>query len=160
MIQRLQTVYLALVAIIGMCMYFFPLVSLVPSAAGSLPTIYHISALQVTMLENGTESMLVRYWPTLILTAVIIAFSVVTILQYKKRLQQIKFTHLLMILLIAQVLLLAFDVEQLRGVAGEGYMISYNVFTILPVLQIVFCRLATAGIKKDEALVRSADRLR
>jgi hypothetical protein len=112
------------------------------------------------MLDNGTESMLVRYWPTLILTAVIIAFSVVTILQYKKRLQQIKFTHLLMILLIAQVLLLAFDVEQLRGVAGEGYMISYNVFTILPVLQIVFCRLATAGIKKDEALVRSADRLR
>lgn len=98
--------------------------------------------------------------PTLILTAVIIAFSVVTILQFKKRLQQIKFTHLLMILLIAQVLLLAFDVEQLRGVAGEGYMISYNVFTILPVLQIIFCRLATAGIKKDEALVRSADRLR
>lgn len=160
MIQRIQTIYLALVALAGILMYFFPFVSLVPETANADTVIYHVSALQVELLNNGVSSVFMRYWPMVILNTLIVAFSVYVILMYKTRSKQIKLSHLLLILILAQLTLVVYDVSSLKHVAGEGYMISYNVFSLLPLLQIVCTRLAAAAIRKDEALVRSADRLR
>ena len=160
MIQRIQSVYLLLVAVIGVLLYGFPLVSLVPSQAGSSPAIYHLSALQVESLVNGTSVLYVRYWPTLILNALIIAFSVFTILQYKKRSFQLKCANGLMLMILVLLVLLALDIERLRSGAAASHMITFNVYTALPVIQVILVRMAAGGIKKDEALVRSADRLR
>lgn len=160
MIQRIQSVYLLLVAVIGVLLYCFPLVSLVPSQAGALPVIYHISALQVESLVNGTSDLYVRYWPTLVLNALIIAFSFYTILQYKKRPLQIKCANGLMLMILVLLVLFALDVDRLRSGAASTHMIAYNLYSALPVIQVVLVRMAVGGIKKDEALVRSADRLR
>jgi len=160
MIQRIQSVYLLAVAVAGILMYFFPLVSLVPSSVSSSPVIYHMSVLQVEMLSGGQTSVYIRYWPSLILNAFIIAFSVYVILQYKKRPFQIKCANILMLLLIAELAILAFDVERLKSSAAPDHMTTYNVFTAIPIIQVILARLALSGIKKDEALVRSADRLR
>ena len=160
MIQRIQTVYLLVVAVIGVLLYCFPLVSLVPSQQGALPVIYHLSALQVESLVNGTSQLYVRYWPTLVLNALIIAFSVYTVLQYKERPFQIKCANGLMLMMLVLLVLFALDVERLRSGAASTHMIAYNVYSALPVIQIILVRMAVGAIKKDEALVRSADRLR
>ena len=160
MIQRIQTIYLALTAICGLLMYFFPLVSLVPANASAEPVIYHLSALEVNVITNGTSNVLMRLWPVVVLNALTIAFAVFTILQFKSRVKQIRFTHFLLILQLIQIVFIVFDVEKLSTVAGEGHMITFGVFSVLPALQLLFTRLATGAIKKDEALVRSADRLR
>ncbi|MBL7923895.1 MAG: DUF4293 domain-containing protein [Bacteroidia bacterium] len=160
MIQRIQSVYLILVALAGILMYFFPVVSLVPSGAEAEPVIYHLSALKVETLLNGSSSLLMRYWPMVLLNALVIAFAALVVMQYKNRKKQITYTHMLLLLVLAQIVMIIYDVDLLLKVAGGAHMISYNAFSILPLLQILFTRLATSAIKKDEDLVRSADRLR
>ena len=61
---------------------------------------------------------------------------------------------------MGEIGLIIFDVNTLNNAVGAGHSISYTVFTLFPILQLVFTRLATSAIKSDEALVRSADRLR
>ncbi len=160
MIQRIQTVYLLCTAICGILMYFFPLVSLVPSDETASPAIYHISALDVKVIEDGNASILMRLWPVVILNALIIAFSVFTLLQFRQRVKQIRYTHLLLLMILAQLVFLIFDVEKLSKVAGPGHMMTMGIYSVLPLLQLICTRLATGAIKKDEALVRSAYRLR
>jgi len=160
MIQRIQTIYLALTAICGLLMYFFPLVSLVPANELAEPVIYHLSALEVKVIANGTANILMRLWPVVVLNAITIAFSVFTILQFKQRVKQIRMTHFLLILLLIQIVFIVFDVEKLSKVAGTGHMMTFGLYSVLPLLQLLLTRLATGAIKKDEALVRSADRLR
>jgi len=160
MIQRIQSIYLLLVAIAGIFMFIYPFVSLVPDGSSADPAIYHLSALKVEILNNGISSVLMLPWPMVLLNTLIISFSCIVIMQYKKRKTQIVFTHLLLLLLIGQIILIGYDVNKISYVAGVGHSVSFTVFTLFPILQIIFTRLATSAIKKDDNLVRSADRLR
>ncbi len=160
MIQRIQTVYLALTALCGLLLFFFPVLTLVPVAGVAEVSVYHLTVLGVKVITNGTEVNLMRFWPLVVLNVIIIAFTVFTLLQYKKRLKQIQFSHILLLLLLLQLVLLIFDAEKISDIAGEGYMFTFGVYSVLPVLHLIFTCLATGAIRKDEALVRSADRLR
>ncbi len=160
MIQRIQSVYLLLVAIAGIFMFIYPFVSLVPNAPSADPSIYYMSSLKIEVLLNGTSSVFMRLWPMVILNTVIVAFAFFTMIQFKNRKVQISYTYFLLFLLVGEIALIAYDVNSLNNAVGAGHSISFTVFTLLPILQIVFTRLATSSIKKDEALVRSADRLR
>lgn len=160
MIQRIQSVYLLLVAVSGILMFFFPLVSLVPSATSAAPTVYHLSALKVELLDAGSVSVYVRYWPSLVVNVLVIAFSVFTLLQFRKRPFQIKCANFLLLLIVCELVLLAFNVERLKSSVAPDHITSYNVFSVIPVIQVMLARFAVSAIRKDEALVRSADRLR
>ena len=160
MIQRIQTVYLLLVAISGLLMFFLHLVSLIPLQPAVETAVYHLSMLRTEKLVNGESSMVMREWPGVVMNVVVIALSVLVILQYRNRKKQIRSSHLLLLLILINVVMMIFDVEKLRSILGDGYMLTYNVFSLIPVLQLLFSRLATSAIKRDEALVRSADRLR
>lgn len=160
MIQRIQSVYLLLVALAGIFMFMYPFVSLVPNTPNADPSIYYMSSLKIEVLLNGTSSVFMRLWPMVILNTVVIAFAIFTLIQFKNRKAQISYTYFLLFLLIGEIALIVYDVNSLNNAVGAGHSISFTVFTLLPILQIVFTRLATSGIKKDEALVRSADRLR
>ena len=160
MIQRIQTVYLLLVALIGGLLYVYPLVSLVPANANAEPVVYHVSALKVEMLINGTSDLMMRFWPVVVLNALVIAFALLIVFQYRNRRRQMNYTQLLLLLNLAQIVLLVVDVDRLRSIAGTNHQVSYSVFAVLPVIQLVLTRLAITAIKKDDELVRSADRLR
>jgi Domain of unknown function (DUF4293) len=160
MIQRIQSVYLFIVALAGIFMFIYPFVSLVPNTQDADPSIYHMSSLKIEVLLNGAASVFMRLWPMVVLNTVVIAFSIFTLIQFKNRKTQISYTNFLMFLIIGEIVLIAYDVNNLNNAVGAGHSISFTVFTFLPILQIVFTRLATSAIKKDEALVRSADRLR
>ena len=160
MIQRIQTLYLLLVAVAGALMFFIHLVSLIPEQQSVETAVYHMSMLRTEKLVNGTSGMVMRSWPGVLMNVVVISFSVLVMLQYRNRKKQIRSSHLLLLLVLTNIVLMIYDVEQLRNSAGTGFMLTYNVFSLLPVLQLLFSRLATAAIKKDEELVRSADRLR
>lgn len=160
MIQRIQSVYLVLVALCGLGLYFFPIISLVPETASADPSVYHFNALQVDRITNGASELLVRPWPILVLNAMLVAGSLFIVFQYRSRKQQIRFTHVLFLAVLVELVLILFDAESLKSSAGMGHMLSFNFWSALPLLMLVFTRLALAAIKRDEALVRSADRLR
>lgn len=160
MIQRIQSVYLLLVAFCGLAMYFFTVVSLVPESVSSDSSVYHFNAMQVERISNGTSEVLMRPWPILVLNTLLVAGAVYVLLQFRNRALQIRLTHVLFLGVLAELVLILFDAESLKSSAGMGHMLSFNVWSTLPVLMLFFTRLALAAIKRDEALVRSADRLR
>lgn len=143
MIQRIQSVYFALAAILSALMFAFPL--------------YNISILGETTSFSLTSG--ISYGLVLsMLAGATIGLPLATIFQYKKRpLQSIlgRVNQLMLVGLLAACVL-SFDTA--RNV--DGVVATAGPAMFFPIGSILFCILAVRAVKKDEALVRSADRIR
>jgi len=132
MIQRIQTVYLFFVFCLMAILAFIPFYT---SSSSSF----------ITDFSTG-------YFAAAALLAII------TVFLYKKRNLQIKICYvLLLIQVFAYVLFFIFDRQNLL----HAEFFQHLRYTILfPFISIIFIYLAIRGIRKDEKLVRSLDRLR
>ena len=84
--------------------------------------------------------------------------SIINIFLYKKRSLQRKICY---IILLLSVLIYLFDFIFERQYLPFAELFWSNRFTfIFPFIAIIFIYLAIRGIKKDEKLIRSLDRLR
>ena len=136
MLQRIQTIYLAIAFIIsGILPFVFPL--------------WKIEGKDFFFMENIAYSSLFGLSTTL---------SLLSIISFKKRQQQFVFNRLNMIL---NLILLALFVYRSLNVSGETALVSEKgIGMFLPIVAIVLLALANKAIKKDEDLVKSVDRLR
>ena len=136
MIQRIQSIYLALTFIVsGVLSLVFPLWK---DAEG---IDFHVGQNTVYVLLFG-------------LTA---ALSIVSIFSYKKRQTQFVYNRLNMIL---NFILLGLFVYQSLNLSGEIQVSEKGIGMFLPIVSIILLVLANKAIKKDEDLVKSADRIR
>lgn len=135
MIQRIQTLYLALVVIIS----------------GILPFIFPL------WKENGAEFYFMQDMKYVILSGLSVALAVLSISNYKKRQQQFVFNRLNIIL---NLILLGLFVYRSLTLSGESFDSEKGIGLFLPIASIVFLVLANRAIKRDEELVKSVDRLR
>lgn len=103
----------------------------------------------------GSEDIIM---PLIVLLILIAAISFITIFLFKNRKLQLKVSIVLLILSI--ILLLA--VTSYAFILSGKYdaQLQFRVNLIFPVMVLVFSILAYRGIKKDEELVKSYDRLR
>jgi peptidoglycan/LPS O-acetylase OafA/YrhL len=88
--------------------------------------------------------------------------ALVTIFMYKNRKQQIKVSQFLLLLntaLIVSAFLLIDTAKSMLPMSGD-ILVKHKISMIFPLLSIILIFLAIKAIKKDEELVRSADRLR
>ena len=136
MIQRIQTVYLIVVILLGAVLPFF--VNLWSDAAGN--EIFADNAVLVSLVFYASA--------VLALTA---------ILMYKNRKNQFVVNRLNMLL---NLFLLGFFVYRSLNLSGEALVSEKGIGMLIPVFSIVFLVLANRAIKKDEDLVKSVDRLR
>lgn len=145
MIQRKQSLWLFLASLLSAGVLFFDL--------------YRAE------IKTGdiTESKVLRvadHYPSLLIALVMIALPLVTIFMFRNRKRQLRLTA------IALVSVAAFQSIMLSRVTGLGSLVppvtggTYWIGAILPVFSLVFLVLALIGIRKDEKLVRSVDRLR
>lgn len=136
MIQRIQSIYL-LIAIItsGVLPLFLPLFTLDNGEV-------------ITFMDNLAFVVLFVFSATL---------SIITLLSYKKRKKQFVLNRLNIIL---NLILLGLFIYRLLNLSGEAEVSEKGIGMILPVISIVFLSLANRAVKKDEDLVKSADRLR
>jgi len=136
MIQRIQTVYLAIAFIVsGILSLVFPLWK---DAGGKD---FFVGQNTVYTLLFGLSA----------------ALSIFSILSYKKRQSQFVYNRLNMIL---NFILLGLFVYQSLNLSGEASVSEKGIGMILPVVSIFLLALANKAIKKDEDLVKSADRIR
>jgi len=142
MIQRIQTVFLLLATLVSASLLYFPLFELPAMAPDPAPREFMI-----------TSSALL-----LILNAAIGVFSFVVIFLFKNRSLQLKACRLVLILIFIMIGLLFYTSDTLSN--GLDQKVIFKIGTYLPLLQVIFVFLAHRGIKKDDELVRSADRLR
>jgi len=173
MIQRIQTVYLFFAFIATLLVLFFPLFSFSMGSTGADYfgdiTFYAYNVISTPVEEFFTYS-LVFYLPILIIIALIVIIIVWSIFLYKKRLIQMRlvnFSILLNIVMVVVLFLFYYDKlfeHALTYLQNEGVQVevvkSFDIGAIFPLISLVFLVLAYRGIRKDEKMVRSADRLR
>jgi Ca2+/Na+ antiporter len=136
MIQRIQTVYLIVVIILGAVVPFF--VNLWSDAAGN-----------EIFAENEVFVSIAFY--------AVAVLGLLGIVLYKNRQNQFVVNRLNMIL---NLFLLGFFVYRSLNLSGETIVSEKGIGMLIPVFSIVFLVLANRAIKKDEDLVKSVDRLR
>lgn len=146
MIQRIQTVYLALVELIFISLFFVPVFD---RHFNNTNIVTHQTLSDLPLLMAGTF--------------ILSAIAVATIFQFKKRPLQIKLCNLGMILsLIVFAAVTAFP-KLFSGevtVTNIHFQTSFGIGTWFIAAPAFLFFLASRAIKKDEELVRSADRLR
>ena len=161
MIQRIQTLYLLLVVILGTLLCIFsPVEFLLPDATDYV---------SLHALDK---------WPLAVMSIAIPLLALVTIGMYKRRLLQVRLNIMNVVLCLGYYALLALYVAyivkgyepldavncqlstvncQLSTVNCEWYL---TMWSAIPLVNVVLTMMATRRILKDEALVRAADRLR
>jgi len=136
MIQRIQSLYLATVALVNLVAIFFVNI-LVIAPKNSIFT--------------PAEAFNIGTFIIFALLAIISIFS------YKKRLKQFVLNRLNIIL---NFFLLGFFVYRALTISGESLLSEKGIGIFVPIVSIVFLSVANKAIKKDEDLVKSVDRLR
>ncbi|MGF1533092.1 MAG: DUF4293 domain-containing protein [Bernardetiaceae bacterium] len=156
--QRIQTVFLALTAILMLLVVFLPIWEK-SSPEGEYLV---ISAIQMQHIKDNIEvaghNQPTAYLAVLAVLAALV--SIYNILSYKKRLLQIKLaalSNLLITLFVGVTFYWIYTADAWFSPPAHG---DYLAGAYLPLLALLCNMLAIRGIKKDEALVRSMDRLR
>jgi hypothetical protein len=148
MIQRKQSLFLLAVAIIAIVQFFLPFQTY--TAADKIFPI-------CLMPGCSSEVMGSNIYFALIFNVIILILSITIIFLYKNRVLQYKLANLLVVFnmfLVGLFFILSYTKE------GGPEAISYQFGSFLPLISAVFAYLAAHFIKKDEQLVRSADRIR
>lgn len=154
MIQRIQSIYLLAVIILISLFYFLPIASITIEQDMS---VYHLS-IKGLLPDVGEQKALIRVIPLFILISIIIATNLINLFLYKKRLLQIRLCIAVIVLLLGlQGLIYYYCMVSAHQLGGK---ISYSMIFVFPIIAGVLEYLAIRGIAKDEALVRSLDRLR
>jgi hypothetical protein len=137
MIQRIQTIYLFLAFVVtGILPFLFPLWT----------------------MNDGRDYFFMQNEAYVILLGLSTTISIVSAISYKKRQNQFVMGRLNIIL---NLILLGLFVYRSLNVSGETVLVSEKgIGMFLPIVAIVLLVLANKAIKKDEDLVKSADRLR
>ena len=140
MLQRIQTVYLILAAVVtGILPFAFPLWKIKTGTA--ISDFYFMMELNYAALFALSTTL-----------------SVVSIISFNKRQNQFVIGRLNIIL---NLILLGLFVYRFLNLSGEAFQASEkDIGMFLPIVAIVFLVLANKSIKKDEDLVKSVDRLR
>lgn len=149
MIQRIQSVYLLIVAILSVIVISNPIGSFV----GTDNSITEFTNLSL-IAQDGTENY--EPWALFAIQIISAIISLVTIFIYKKRMLQIRFTLFNIILAIGYYVAVVAFVFMLKGDAN--FVPSWIV--CLPFVGIVLDWLAIRAIGKDEMLVKAYERLR
>ena len=117
--------------------------------------------LYIGTLQNGTQLKFVLA-DHFLMTAYIIGLgtlSLVAIMLFKNRKSQYRLTMTTLFLTIGFIFLEYYVIEDFKkdNVIQTG---SYQIAALLPVVMVILLILAARGIRKDEKLVKSLDRLR
>ncbi|MDO4727393.1 MAG: DUF4293 domain-containing protein [Bacteroidota bacterium] len=137
MIQRIQSLYLALVVVTsGVTSLLFPIFK-------------GVEASQDVYAAHKPEYLL--------LFGASLFLALISIFSYKKRQNQFVLNRLNMIL---NLILLGLFVYRMLNLSGEESSSEKGIGLFLPIVSVVCLVLANRAIKKDEELVKSVDRLR
>lgn len=157
MIQRIQSIWLFVSAVLMGIAIFLPFVTITGiygPCADSLIVVH-----SYVIERFACESFPVSSYTLCIFMGIASIVNLVIIFLFNKRKLQIKLTHYSFILKLALLVVIAFYTYMLAGTFEEE-SIRPNLGTLFVVIATIFDWLAIKAIRKDEELVRSIDRIR
>lgn len=155
MIQRIQTLYLLLATALMSLTLFLPLATIWEGGNEMVVKAFFADG------EMGFKAPLPIYMGIVLTAATLL--PLVTIFLFKKRLVQIRLCVSAIVLLLGSAGFIALYCYRLCDVLSEMFTnlnFTLGFASLMPVVTIIPIVLAIRGIAKDEALVRSLDRIR
>lgn len=163
MIQRVQTLFLLGVIICMALMLFFPIWEKVSTTNGEVLTLTAFSLTHVVpAAENGTEQI-INEQPTYYIAILAVLAALVagySIFRYDNRLTQIKLAALNSLIMAAVIGTAWYFATQAEPMLISETNGKQQLGFFLPLIALLFNLMANRFIRKDEKLVRSADRFR
>lgn len=155
MIQRIQTVYLLLVALLMALAFFLPTAYFTTEAGTAVFRFYELTG------ADGVAMKIPSY--LMFLSILALALPLYIIFRFKNRLHQIRFCVVEMILLVGVLLVAALYIYRLFTLFSETYeafALEIRWPMLCPLVALLFSYLAMRAVFRDEMLVRAADRIR
>lgn len=155
MIQRIQTLYLAVAAALGGLLLNGPIVSLV----GPDSTLYHLFWKGIMLeSETGMLSLVEKTLPLSMITILVPLLFILSILIYGKRKLQLRVTVFATLLMAGVMILMAYYIWFAGNRLDADYI--FNIKLTFPPVGVIMGYLAFRAILKDELLVSSYNRFR
>lgn len=155
MIQRIQSLYLFLTAVLTAILLFVPFARFIGGTEE-----FVLRAFGFHGVATGTVVVPTVPMGALIVLAALLPF--VNIFLYRRRRVQMRLCVVGIVLLAGVQALICYYILRVGTIVpGLGpHSVSYSVAAILPLIGIILSYLALRGVKRDEALVKSLDRIR
>ncbi|WP_018476455.1 DUF4293 domain-containing protein [Pontibacter roseus] len=165
MIQRIQTVFLALIVIAMVSLLFLPLWSKTDATTGDevVLTAWELTSQPASTLGEAAQASSHPNQSAIaiaILAIVAAGIAIYEIFQYKSRITQMKFGLINALVLVALFGTSFYYANYVGNAMAAGNNGSYEAGFYMPILALLLNALANRFIKRDEDLVRSVDRLR
>lgn len=152
MLQRRQSLYLFLVFILSVVLFTGPLASV--SSGDAVFFLKHSG-----VFDLAGERQDVATWPLTMMISISTLLSFLTIFSYLKRPRQMRMTLFLMFFNLGLVAVVAYYVAYvMHNYNGEQFLFEWRI--VIPPIMLILLVLAFRGIRKDELMVRAADRIR
>ena len=155
MIQRIQSIYLAIVLILILTMLFTPLAKFSDNSG----ILYQLLYKGVVKFTSSGWIFVENSIITTILILVIIILTVTSIFFYRNRIKQIKACWALIIVLLLLTGHLYFIYSSVK-LHFSIIKSNLSLASVFPIISIILIYLAIKAIRKDERLVKSIDRIR
>lgn len=157
MIQRKQSLYLLLIAVLAIVLFFVPVIDLYIDHIR-----YPFEILKGFLISDHVSKSLRHVsrggFSSPVILFVVTFLSFINIFLYKKRKVQIKVCYIIMVLIFVMFFCIFYDSCFLYKHSITDYKLT--VASVFPIVMIILDILAILGIRKDEKLVNSLDRIR
>ena len=155
MIQRIQSIWLFFATACIFSLFLFPYLQVLNPDGSS-------KSLKVTGIYENIAGQVVQTEPFLGLTIATVILGLIPfiiIFLYKDRKKQVMLSYIAIVLIIGFSFWL---IQTAKSWLGDITLQAenYGIGIMLPSISILFIILAIRGIKKDDRLIKSADRLR
>ena len=152
MLQRLQTLFLLVIAILSGLLFLLPVAKFIVTDGGT----FEFYADRVMEVTPEGSAFVARNIYSMILTIVSGVLPLIVIFMYKKLLMQIRFVIVEVVLQGGLLFLLWLQCNNLSNEAE----ILFQIALMFPVVNVILCLLSIRQIGKDVALLKSYDRIR
>jgi hypothetical protein len=154
MIQRIQTLYLLIAAVLVAMLFFFPFAEI----AGSDGTIYAFDAKGIYNQGVPNAEKIYGSLPINLLSGFTLGLLLIIIFQFKNRVRQMRLSTLSIFILVGLSGIIFYYTWKSASIIGGTY--SLSLVTAFPLISAILVYLAIRSIARDELLVRSIDRIR
>lgn len=164
MIQRVQSIYLFLIVVLGILLFFVPALELVTPVEAPTQRMWELQATGLDEVTPNLDLLMLEpihlngLWGLLLTTALIPVLAFVVLILFRNRILQARLNIFLAFLCVGYYGILA----MYGWFAVQNFGVEWHVtpWAAIPAVCFVLTLMATRRILADEALVRAADRIR
>lgn len=155
MIQRIQSLYLLIISLLSSLLFGGSILTFISSSGAFIK----ITFANIVKSTEGTGlEVIEKLLPLSVIIVLIPLVSLITIFIFKKRKIQLRLA--LFLIILCSLLVIALIHSSVIVISKQNASLVAGFKMIVPIANLILSFLAYRGIKKDDLLVKSYDRLR